>query len=155
MSVSPNLSDIHKEALARHEGKGVEQLATELTAAQLFSEKPRTATASAWGSETLSRSESADFAGRSFRRSAAPRSSLRLPTPDSPPVDSGRGYFPRAVFFFGFGLLVLPDLSGAGSFFGRFGDTFSLLPWPALLWWLRVRIRSEAPSRAAERSDRR
>jgi hypothetical protein len=42
---------------------------------------------------------------------------------NSLPVDFGRGYFPRAVFFFGFGLLVLPDLPGAGSFFGRFGDT--------------------------------
>jgi hypothetical protein len=51
-------------------------------------------------------------------------------------VDSGHGYFPRAVFFFGFGLLVLPDLPGGGSFFGRFGDTGSLFPWLALLWWL-------------------
>src|SRR6266852_1061978 len=40
-----------------------------------------------------------------------------------------RGYFPRAVFFFGLGFLVLPVLAGAASFFGRFGDTCSLLPW--------------------------
>jgi hypothetical protein len=32
----PNISDIHKEALARHEGEGVEQLANELIAAQLL-----------------------------------------------------------------------------------------------------------------------
>jgi hypothetical protein len=74
---------------------------------------------------------------------------------NSLPVDFGRGYFPRAVFFFGFGLLVLPDLPGGGSFFGRFGDTGSLLPWLAVLCWSRVRIRSEAPSRPAERSARR
>jgi hypothetical protein len=43
-----------------------------------------------------------------------------------------RGYFPRAVFFCGFGFLVLPVLPGAASFFGRFGDTGSLLPWLAL-----------------------
>ena len=41
--------------------------------------------------------------------------------------------------FFGFGFLVLPVLPGAASFFGRFGDTGSLLPW--------VRIRSEAALR--------
>jgi len=40
-----------------------------------------------------------------------------------------RGYFPRAVFFFGLGFLVLPVLAGAAAFFGRFGDTCSLLPW--------------------------
>src|SRR6266542_1060918 len=70
-------------------------------------------------------------------------------------VDPSRGYFPRAVFFFGFGLLVLPVLAGAGSFFGRFGDTCSLLAWLAVLGWLRVRIRSEAPSGPAGRSGRR
>jgi hypothetical protein len=56
-------------------------------------------------------------------------------------VGPGRGYFPRAVFFFGFGFGVLPVLPGAASFFGLFGDTGSLLPW--------VGIRSEAPSRPA------
>src|SRR6266542_2627278 len=66
-----------------------------------------------------------------------------------------RGYFPRAVFFFGFGFLVLPVLAGAASFFGRFGDAGSLLPWLAVPGWLRVRIRSEAPSRPAGRSARR
>ncbi len=41
-----------------------------------------------------------------------------------------RGYFPRAVFFFGLGFLVLPVLAGAASFFGRFGDTCSsFLGW--------------------------
>jgi hypothetical protein len=74
------------------------------------------------------------------------------PTPDLPPADSGRGYFPRAVFFFGFGLLALPDLPGAGSFFGRFGDTGSLLPWLAVFWWLRVRIRSESGSPSADQA---
>ncbi len=69
-------------------------------------------------------------------------------------VDPSRGYFPRAVFFFGFGLLVLPVLAGAASFFGRFGDTGSLLAWLAVFGWLRVRIRSEAP-RPAGRSGRR
>lgn len=58
------------------------------------------------------------------------------------------GYFPRAVFFFGFGLPVLP---GAASFFGRFGDTCSL-PWLAVLRCLRVQIRPEAPRRPAGRS---
>ena len=67
-------------------------------------------------------------------------------------VDPSRGYFPRAVFFFGFGLPVLP---GAASFFGRFGDTGSLLPWLAVLRCLRVRIRSEMPSRPAGRPARR
>jgi hypothetical protein len=43
-----------------------------------------------------------------------------------------RGYFPRAVFFFGFGFLVFPVLPGAASFFGRFGDICSLLPWLAV-----------------------
>ena len=43
-------------------------------------------------------------------------------------VNPSRGYFPRAVFFFGFGFFVLPVLPGAKSFFGRFGDTGSLLP---------------------------
>ena len=69
-----------------------------------------------------------------------------------------RDYFPRAVFFFGLGfpvLPVLPVLPGAASFFGRFGDTCSLLPWLVVLQCLRVRIRSEAPSRPAERSARR
>lgn len=40
-----------------------------------------------------------------------------------------RGYFPRAVFFFGLGFLVLPVLAGAASFFGRFGDTGSRWPY--------------------------
>src|SRR6266496_3058167 len=66
-----------------------------------------------------------------------------------------RGYFPRAVFFFGLGFLVLPVLAGAASFFGRFGDTCSLLPWLAVLQGLRVRARSEAPCRPAGRSARR
>jgi hypothetical protein len=66
-----------------------------------------------------------------------------------------RGYFPRAVFFFGLGFPVLPVLPGAASFFGRFGDTCSLLPWLVVLQCLRVRIRSEAPSRPAGRSARR
>jgi hypothetical protein len=70
-------------------------------------------------------------------------------------VDPSRGYFPREVFFFGFGLLVLPVLAGAKSFFGRFGDTGSLLAWLAVFGWLRVRIRSEAPSGPAGRSGRR
>ena len=65
------------------------------------------------------------------------------------------GYFPRAVFFFGLGFPVLPVLPGAASFFGRFGDTCSLLPWLVVLQCLRVRIRSEAPSRPAGRSARR
>jgi hypothetical protein len=65
------------------------------------------------------------------------------------------GYFPRAVFFFGFGFLVLPVLPGAAAFFGRFGDTGSLLAWLAVLQRLRVRIRSEAPSRPAGRAARR
>ncbi len=64
------------------------------------------------------------------------------------------GYFPRAVFFFGFGFLVLPVLPGAASFFGRFGDTGSLLPWLAVPGCLRARIRSETPSRPAGRSAR-
>src|SRR5207248_11619406 len=43
-----------------------------------------------------------------------------------------RGYFPRAVFFFGFGFLALPVLPGAGSFFGRFGDIGpSFFGWPS------------------------
>src|SRR6266540_996463 len=75
--------------------------------------------------------------------------------PDSALDDPSRGYFPRAVFFFGFGLLVLPVLAGAASFFGRFGDTGSLLPWLAVLQCLRVRIRSDAPSRPAGLSARR
>jgi protein-tyrosine phosphatase len=53
--------------------------------------------------------------------------------------------------FFGFGFFVLPILPGAASFFGRFGDTASLLPWLSVLRCLRVRIRSEAPSRPAGR----
>src|SRR5438477_8656430 len=86
------------------------------------------------------------MARRFFETTAPPRSS----------VDLRRGYFPRAVFFFGFGFLVLPVLAGAASFFGRFGDTGSLLPWLAV-GCLRVRIRSEAPapSRPAGRSARR
>jgi len=52
-------------------------------------------------------------------------------------VDPSRGYFPRAVFFFGFGFLVLPVLPGPASFFGRFGDTGSLLPWLAVPGCLR------------------
>jgi len=68
---------------------------------------------------------------------------------------SYRGYFPRAVFFFGFGFRVLPALPGAGSFFGRFGDTGSLLPWLAVPRWLRARVRPEAPGRLAGRSARR
>src|SRR6266508_3201952 len=86
---------------------------------------------------------------------ASARSALR---DDSATVALGRpsrGYFPRAVFFFGFGLLVLPVLAGAASFFGRFGDTGSLLPWLAVLQCLRVRIRSDAPSRPAGLSARR
>ena len=64
-----------------------------------------------------------------------------------------RGYFPRAVFFFGFGFgFGLPVLPGAASFFGRFGDTCSLLPWLAVLRCLRVQIRPEAPCRPAGRS---
>jgi hypothetical protein len=35
------------------------------------------------------------------------------PTLDSALVEPSRGYFPRAVFFFGFGFLVLPVLPGA------------------------------------------
>ncbi len=70
-------------------------------------------------------------------------------------VEPSRGYFPRAVFFFGFGFLVLPVVPADGSFFGRFGDTGSLLPWLAVLGCLRVRIRSEAPSRPAGPSARR
>jgi len=66
-----------------------------------------------------------------------------------------RGYFPRAVFFLGLGFFVLPVLAGAASFFGRFGDTGSLLPWLAVPGCLRARIRSEAPSRPAGRSARR
>jgi hypothetical protein len=66
-----------------------------------------------------------------------------------------RGYFPRAVFFLGLGFLVLPVSAGAASFFGRFGDTGSLLPWLAVPGCLRARIRSEAPSRPAGRSARR
>src|SRR5207302_6856125 len=78
--------------------------------------------------------------------------------PRAPPwtrgsVDPSRGYFPRAVFFFGF--LVLPVLPGAASFFGRFGDTANLLPWLAVLQRLRVRVRSGAPSRPAGRPARR
>jgi hypothetical protein len=69
--------------------------------------------------------------------------------------DPSRGYFPRAVFFFGFGFLILPVLPGAVSFFGRFGDTGCLLPWLAVLRCLRVRIRSETPSRPAGRAARR
>src|SRR6266508_2662816 len=83
---------------------------------------------------------------------ASARSALR---DDSATVALGRpsrGYFPRAVFFFGFVLLVL---AGAASFFGRFGDTGSLLPWLAVLQCLRVRIRSDAPSRPAGLSARR
>jgi hypothetical protein len=74
-------------------------------------------------------------------------------------VDPSRGYFPRAVFFFGFGLLVLPVLPGAASFLGRFGDTGSLpssfaggiwLParsysvgaplWPCAAIWPQIQI---------------
>jgi hypothetical protein len=62
-----------------------------------------------------------------------------------------RGYFPREVFFFGLGFLVLPVLSGAASLFGRLGDTGSLLPWLAV----PSRLRSPAPSRPAGRSTRR
>jgi hypothetical protein len=62
-----------------------------------------------------------------------------------------RGYFPRDVFFFGLGLLVLPVLPGAASFFGRFGDTDSLLPSLAI----RSRLRAAAPSPPAGRSARR
>jgi CspA family cold shock protein len=69
--------------------------------------------------------------------------------------EPSRGYFPRAVFFFGLGFLVLPVLPCAASFFGRFGDTGSLLAWLAVLSCLRVPIRSEAPSRPAGRSARR
>jgi hypothetical protein len=64
-------------------------------------------------------------------------------------LDLSRGYFPRAVFFFGLGFLVLPDLPCAASFFGRFGDTGSLLPWLAVPGCLLVRIPSEAPARLA------
>jgi hypothetical protein len=49
-------------------------------------------------------------------------------------ADPSRGYFPRAVFFFGFGFPVLPVLPGAASFFGRFGDTGSLLPLAGRTW---------------------
>jgi hypothetical protein len=68
--------------------------------------------------------------------------------------EPSRGYFPRAVFFFGSGFLVLPVLPGAASFFGRFGDTGSLLPGLAVPGCLGARIRSEAPSRPAGRSAR-
>jgi hypothetical protein len=70
-------------------------------------------------------------------------------------VDPGRGYFPRAVFFFGFGFVVLPVLSGAGSFFGLFGDTGSLLAWLAVFGCLRARVRLEAPLWPGGRSGRR
>jgi hypothetical protein len=76
----------------------------------------------------LSCSESADLVGRWCSSVSRAEIALAAPTSNSLPVDFGRGYFPRAVFFFGFGLLVLPDSPGAGSFFGRFGDTGSLLP---------------------------
>jgi hypothetical protein len=66
-----------------------------------------------------------------------------------------RRYFPREIFFFGFGFLVVPVLPGAGSFFGRFGDTDSLLPVLAVLRCPRVRIRSVAPSRPVRRPARR
>ncbi len=60
----------------------------------------------------------------------------------------GRPYFPRAVFFFGFGFLVFPVLSAGASFFGRFGDTGSLLLGLTVLPCPRVR--SETPARPAE-----
>jgi hypothetical protein len=84
---------------------------------------------------------------------ASPRSPTRMMQRQTEKLS--RGYFPRAVFFFGFGFLVLPVLPGAASFFGRFGDTGSLLPWLAVLQRLRVRIRSEPPSRPAGRPARR
>jgi hypothetical protein len=46
-------------------------------------------------------------------------------------------------------------LLGAASFFGTFGDTAFLPHCLALLWCLRVRIRSEAPSCPAGRPARR
>src|SRR5207247_9063237 len=73
----------------------------------------------------------------------------------SAPGRRSRGYFPRSVFFFGFGFLVFPVLPEASSFFGRFGDTGSLLPVLAVLRCPLVRIRSETPVRPAGRPGRR
>jgi NAD(P)-dependent dehydrogenase (short-subunit alcohol dehydrogenase family) len=39
-----------------------------------------------------------------------------------------RRYFPREVFFFGFGFLVVPVVPGGGSFFGRLRSTTRLCP---------------------------
>jgi hypothetical protein len=58
-----------------------------------------------------------------------------------------RAYFPREVFFFGFGFLpVFPE---GGSFFGRFGDTRSLLPGLTVPRCPLVRIRSDPLARPA------
>jgi hypothetical protein len=41
---------------------------------------------------------------------------------------AGAYYFPREVFFFGFGLLDPPVLPAATSFFGRFAATTPSFP---------------------------
>ena len=61
---------------------------------------------------------------------ASARSALRDVSATGRSVDPSRGYFPRAVFFFGLGFLVLPVLAGVASFFGRF-----VTPAPSLLGW--------------------
>ncbi len=82
-------------------------------------------------------------------RSARPElvNPTRLTLDSDVRADASRCYFPRAVFFFGFGFLVLPVLPGAASFFGRFGGTGSLLPWLDVPRCPLVRIRSETPAR--------
>jgi hypothetical protein len=67
-----------------------------------------------------------------------------------------RGYFPRAVFFFFFGFAVFSVLPEVASFFGRFGDTGSLLLWLAVLRCSLVCSRWAIPARpAAGRAARR
>ena len=86
---------------------------------------------------------------RASRRSGGdpPRSPVRRATQPLP-QDPG-SYFPRAVFFFGFGFLVLPVLLTGASFSGRFGDTDSLPPVLTAPPCPRARIRSETPTRPA------
>ncbi len=95
------------------------------------------------------RADNLEAAHKPTIRSARPElvNPTRLTLDSDVRADASRCYFPRAVFFFGFGFLVLPVLPGAASFFGRFGDTGSLLPWLDVPRCPLVRIRSETPAR--------
>jgi hypothetical protein len=82
---------------------------------------------------TLARRQPADDSeapGKPTIRSARPEL-LNATSPRSTrrALAAIRRYLPRAVFFFGFGLLVLPVPPGAASFIARLGDAGPLIPW--------------------------